>query len=136
MEKDLPPREHFVDAAYISAELLVHSRDEHGITLRGPTRPSQGWQMQVAGAYTIEQFTVDWEQQQVCCPQGKWAASWQERVDAGWPSLYHRRLPPAGLPGLSRTPVMYPGPAAGPPAAAAAPRRSTRPSRRPGLVCQ
>jgi transposase len=81
IEKELPPREHFVDAAYVSAALLVHSRDEQGITLRGPTRPSQGWQMQVAGAYTIEQFTVDWERQQVCCPQGKWATSWHERVE-------------------------------------------------------
>jgi transposase len=81
IDKELPPREHFVDAAYISAELLVDSRDDHGITLRGPTRPSQGWQMQVAGAYTIEQFMVDWERQQVRCPQGKWAASWHERVE-------------------------------------------------------
>src|SRR5262250_3873491 len=71
IDKELPPREHFVDAAYISADLLVHSRDEQDITLRGPTRPSQGWQMQVAGAYTFEQFTVDWEQQEVCCPQGQ-----------------------------------------------------------------
>jgi transposase len=78
--KELAPREHFVDAAYISAELLVHSHDEQGITLRGPTRPSQGWQGQVAGAYTIEHFTVDWERQQVCCPQGKWATSWHARV--------------------------------------------------------
>jgi len=80
LDKELPPREHFVDAAYMSAELLVHSRDEQGIILRGPTRPSQGWQMQVAGAYTFEQFTVDWEQQEVCCPQGKRTASWQEHV--------------------------------------------------------
>jgi transposase len=81
IEKEVPPRDHLVDAAYISAELLVQSRDEQGITLRGPTRPSQGWQMQVAGAYTIEQFTVDWERQQVGCPQGKWATSWHERVE-------------------------------------------------------
>jgi transposase len=81
VDKDVPPDEHLVDAASISAELLVHSRDDYGITLRGPTRPSQGWQMQVAGAYTIEQFTVDWERQQVGCPQGKWAASWHERVE-------------------------------------------------------
>ncbi len=81
VDKDVPPRDHFVDAAYISAELLVRSRDDHDITLRGPTRPSQGWQMQVAGAYTIEQFTVDWERQQVCCPQGQWATSWHERVE-------------------------------------------------------
>ena len=71
IDKALPPREHFVDAAYISADRFVHSRDEQGITLRGPTRPSPGWQMQVAGAYTFEQFTVDWERQQVRCPQGK-----------------------------------------------------------------
>jgi transposase len=81
IEKDLPPREHLVDAAYISAPLLVDSCDDHGITLRGPTRPTQGWQRQVAGAYTIEQFTVDWERQQVGCPQGKWATSWHERVE-------------------------------------------------------
>ena len=91
MDKELPPREHFVDAAYISADLLVHSRDEQDITLRGPTRPSQGWQMQVAGAYTFEQFTVDWERQQVRCPQGKASVSWAERVGpAGHPFVQVR----------------------------------------------
>jgi transposase len=86
--KEPAPREHFVDAAYISAELLVHSHDEHGITLRGPTRPRQGWQQQVAGAYTLEQFTVDWEQQQMYCPQGKRSGSWQEHVTPdGHPSI-------------------------------------------------
>jgi len=37
-EKDLAPREHFVDGAYISAALLATSRDDYGITLRGPNR--------------------------------------------------------------------------------------------------
>jgi transposase len=88
LDKELPPREHFVDAAYISAELLVQSHDEQGITLRGPTRPRQGWQQQVTGAYTLEQFTVDWEQQQVSCPQGKRSGSWQEHVTPdGHPSI-------------------------------------------------
>jgi transposase len=91
LDKALPPREHFVDAAYISADLLVHSRDEQDIILRGPTRPSQGWQMQVAGAYTFEQFTVDWEQQQARCPQGKASVSWAERVGpAGHPFIQVR----------------------------------------------
>jgi transposase len=91
LDKELPPREHFVDAAYISADLLVHSRDEQHIILRGPTRPSQGWQMQVAGAYTFEQFTVDWEQQQVRCPQGKASVSWAERIGpAGHPFIQVR----------------------------------------------
>jgi transposase len=78
VEKTLPPSEHLVDAAYIDAELLVQCRDEHRITLRGPTRPSQGWQAQVDGAYTIDQFEVDWAQQRVRCPQGNWSATWWE----------------------------------------------------------
>ena len=47
-----------------------------------------GWQRQVAGAYTLEQFTVDWERQQVHCPQGKRSGSWQEHVAPdGHPSI-------------------------------------------------
>jgi transposase len=76
IEKELPPREHLVDAAYISSELLVNSRDDQGIILRGPIRPSQGWQTQVEGAYTVEQFAVDWDQQQVRCPQGHLSVAW------------------------------------------------------------
>ena len=78
IDKDVPPQEHLVDAASISSELLVHSRDDQGITLRGPTRPSQGWQTQVEGAYTLEQFAVDWDQQQVRCPQGHLSVAWWE----------------------------------------------------------
>src|SRR5215468_8270950 len=61
IEKDLVPGEHLVDAASVSSEFLVHSRDDQGIIVRGPTRPSQGWQMQVQGAYTIEQFDIDFD---------------------------------------------------------------------------
>jgi transposase len=83
VEKDLPPSEHLVDAAYIDAELLVSSQKDDGIMLRGPARPNPNWQAKVEGAYTLADFTVDWERQQVHCPQGKAAASWAERVDAG-----------------------------------------------------
>jgi transposase len=76
VEKALPPNEHLVDAAYISAALLVESHAQHGITLRGPTRPTPGWQAQVEGGYTIDKFEVDWAQQRVRCPQGHWSAEW------------------------------------------------------------
>ena len=74
--------DHLVDAAYIAAALLVSSHDEQGITLRGPTRPNPNWQAKVEGAYTVADFVVDWERQQVHCPQGKTATSWAERSDA------------------------------------------------------
>jgi transposase len=79
VDKDVSPQEHLVDAAYVSSELLVESRDDQGILLRGPTRPSQGWQTQVEGAYTLEQFAVDWDQQQVRCPQGHLSVAWGEQ---------------------------------------------------------
>jgi transposase len=79
VEKELPPGEHIVDSAYIDAELLVTSRQAQGITLVGPLRPNNSWQTQVAGAYTLDQFEVDWERQQARCPQGKPSASWHER---------------------------------------------------------
>jgi transposase len=82
VEKGLPPSEHLADAAYIDAALLVSSQEDYGITLRGPARPNPNWQATVEGAYTLADFAVDWERQQVHCPQGKAAASWAERVDA------------------------------------------------------
>jgi transposase len=82
VEKDLPPSEHLVDAAYIDAKLLVSSDKDDGITLRGPARPNPNWQTKVEGAYTVADFAVDWGHRQVHCPQGKAAASWAERVDA------------------------------------------------------
>ena len=70
-----------VDAAYIDAVLLVTSHEEHGIVLRGPTRPNVSWQSHVEGGYTIEHFEVDWARQQVRCPQGKASGTWAERID-------------------------------------------------------
>jgi transposase len=88
VDKDLPPQEHLVDAAYISADLLVHSRTDHAILLRGPTRPNSSWQTKVDGAYTMDHFTIDWERQEAWCPQGKRATTWMEQVNsAGQPSL-------------------------------------------------
>jgi transposase len=79
--KALPPGEHLVDAAYTSAELFVSSRQAYGIELRGPTRQNTSWQTKDDGAYSLDQFTVDWERQEVWCPQGKRAVSWTESTD-------------------------------------------------------
>jgi Transposase DDE domain len=81
VDKGLPPHEHLVDAAAIDAALLVTSREAHGITRRGPARPNPNWPAHVEGAYTLADFAVDWERQQVPCPQGQTSGSWAERVD-------------------------------------------------------
>jgi transposase len=81
VDQGVPPRAHLVDAADSEAELLVDSREAYGSSLRGPTRPSPGWQAQVEGAYTIDQCTVDGHRQLVTCPQGTCAAMGAAQVD-------------------------------------------------------
>ena len=92
IDKDLPPQEHLVDAAYVTADLLVNSRDDHGIALMGPPRSDPNWQSKVEGAYRLDQFTIDWEQQEVHCPQGKTSMTWTEKVNPGGHPYIHVRF--------------------------------------------
>jgi transposase len=70
----LTPAEHVVDAGYTSADLLLaaHAR---GINLLGPLPPDASPQAR-SGGYTVEAFTIDWEHQQVTCPQGRQSITW------------------------------------------------------------
>src|SRR4051794_22198438 len=79
--KGLAPGEHLVDAAYVDAELLVRSREDHGIDLLGPPRPNPSWQGKVEGGHTLDRFEVDWDEERVRCPQGKLSSAWSPQVD-------------------------------------------------------
>ena len=79
--KGLPPGEHLVDSAYVDAELLVRSREDHGIALVGPGRPDPAWQTRVEGAFTLERFAIDWDRRRARCPAGKLSTSWSEGVE-------------------------------------------------------
>jgi transposase len=79
--KGLPPGEHLVDSAYVDAELLVRSREDHGIALVGPGRPDPAWQTRVEGAFTLERFAIDWDRRRARCPEGKLSAGWSEGVE-------------------------------------------------------
>ena len=70
----LLPGEHAVDAGYTSADLLLAARGR-GITLVGPLLAGTSPQAR-AGGYTAEAFTIDWEHQQVTCPQGATSIVW------------------------------------------------------------
>jgi transposase len=92
--KGLVPAEHLVDAGYVDAELLVRSREDHGVDLVGPPRVNASWQTKVEGGYTIHRFEVDWDAERVRCPQGKLSSAWSSQVDhAGTPyvSVMFRR---------------------------------------------
>ena len=71
---DLTPAEHTVDAGYTSADLLLAARAQ-GITLLGPLLADTSPQARTGG-YTAEAFTIDWNHQQVTCPQGATSVAW------------------------------------------------------------
>jgi transposase len=73
-QRDLAPGEHAEDAGYASAEALLAAR-ARGITLLAPLLADTSPQAR-SGGYTAAMFTVDWDNQQVTCPQGAVSRSW------------------------------------------------------------
>lgn len=78
----LLPTEHLVDAGYISAKRILHSRDAHAIDLIGPVHIDPSWQARTPGAFDISKFTIDWQEQRVTCPQGQHSVWWHPAKDA------------------------------------------------------
>src|SRR5215218_7000302 len=79
--KGLLPSEHFVDSAYVDAALLVGSQRDHGISLEGPVRGVANQHTRAGQGFEQRDFTIDWEREQVICPQGKVSATWRARLD-------------------------------------------------------
>jgi hypothetical protein len=73
--RDLAPGEHAADSGYISAGLLLSAR-ARGITLIGPVLADTSSQARTGG-YTADQFTIDWDNQQLTCPQGETSTAWR-----------------------------------------------------------
>ena len=72
--RGLTPGEHAADTGYASADLLLAAR-ARGITLLAPLLPDRSRQAR-SGGYTAGMFTIDWDTQQVTCPQGARSSSW------------------------------------------------------------
>jgi transposase len=81
-EKDLLPEQHLVDAGYMSAKRIIESRDTYQIDLVGPVHSDPSWQARDPDAYDASAFTIDWQNQQATCPQGKTSRDWNITVDA------------------------------------------------------
>jgi transposase len=81
--KDLLPGQHLTDTGYLDAELLVNSQKEYGVDLVGPTRPDYRWQAQAGEGFAACDFRVDWEGEQVTCPEGRISIGWTAAVDRG-----------------------------------------------------
>lgn len=74
--KDLLPAKHLVDAGYVDADQLVASARDHGVELIGPTPKDNQWQARTEGAFTLQDFALDWDKQLATCPAGHTSQSW------------------------------------------------------------
>ncbi|MGW8554386.1 IS1182 family transposase [Streptomyces tubercidicus] len=70
------PGEHLVDAGYVDAHVLVSARRQYGLTLTGPVAGVVSRQAAAGGGFTADDFTIDWENEQVTCPGLKTATCW------------------------------------------------------------
>ena len=57
--KCLLPSEHYVDSGYVDADLLVTSRRDHGVSLKGPVRAMPRRRTEAERAYEQEHFSID-----------------------------------------------------------------------------
>ena len=72
---DLKPDEHYVDKGYISGPNIVHSADR-GIELIGPALADTSSKPE---GYKQSDFEINFEKQEVICPEGKTCEAWYER---------------------------------------------------------
>jgi transposase len=81
------PTEHFVDAGYTSAALILEAA-EAGIDLVGPVPAAGGRQAHAGNGYALADFEIDWDRQQATCPQGKTSTCWIDTRIDGQPRIH------------------------------------------------
>jgi hypothetical protein len=88
------PAEHWVDAGYVSAGALAAARRDHSIELHGPLAGNTS--AQASGPHGQDAFTIDWEKQQVTCPNGVTSTQWRNGQSQQSLPVIRVRFSPAG----------------------------------------
>jgi transposase len=70
-EQPLLPHLHIADTGYLEAELLVTSKQQHGVEVLGPTRPDDRGQARAGQGFDAGSLGIDWEQRQALWPMGQ-----------------------------------------------------------------
>jgi transposase len=89
----LTPSQHAADAGYAGADQLLAAR-ERGITLLAPLAADHSPQAR-NGGYTAGMFTIDWEHEQVRCPQGALSHKWSPLLQDGKRQIFIAGFPAA-----------------------------------------
>ena len=81
--KTLAPGRHYLDSGYLSAALVVSEAARHGIALIGPLLADTSAQARAGKGYARADFTIDYGNRTVTCPQGNTSASWTPCTQRG-----------------------------------------------------
>lgn len=92
-QRDLLPGQHLVDAGYATAREVVTARRDHKIELVGPILASTSWQTRDAEGFSQADFTIDWDNRRVTCPNGKTTSNWREDRSQQGASVVRARFP-------------------------------------------
>ena len=93
--KGLLPEEHIVDSGYLDAEVLVSAEQRQKMTLIGPVAADTSWQARDEHCFDKSQFSIDWQEQQVTCPQGKISRYWIPTYNRHGKDVIHIKFNPA-----------------------------------------
>lgn len=74
--RGLLPAEHLVDAGYTSLPHLEQAAREHQVTVSGPLKTNPTRQHRRGEGFARDDFHIDYDRQQVTCPQGQISAGW------------------------------------------------------------
>jgi IS5 family transposase len=81
--RGLRPAEHYVDSGYPSAELLVSSLADFGITLVTPMLADTSPQARAGAGFDRTAFAIDFAAEQATCPQGHTSSAWNPVAQRG-----------------------------------------------------
>lgn len=81
-QRHLLPNQQWLDAGYITADVLVKSQQRFGIEVISPTHPDVKWQAHTDQGIDASQFVIDWSRKQAKCPQGHMSVSWTPTIDS------------------------------------------------------
>jgi len=86
-QRGLLPGEHLVDSGYPSAQLLVSSQADYGITLVTPMLADTSPQARAGAGFDRTAFVIDFDAQHATCPQGRTSSSWNPVTQRGTPTI-------------------------------------------------
>ncbi|MEY9990493.1 transposase [Streptomyces sp. V4I8] len=92
-ERGLLPERHLVDAGYATAREVVTARRDHKVDLVGPILASTSWQTKDNEGFSQADFTIDWDNRRVTCPNGKTTTNWREDRSQQGAAVVRERFP-------------------------------------------